>query len=202
MGYHNFNPSTPDLSYHQSSSTSIPSSSLSSTTPFAETALASFCTTPPNKSPKTPFSSTPRTRTISLLARRIASSSALRIVPDTRSTRNTHGRSRPPFGRRIPAPPPSTAGTWVMYVSADQTRRKAARGQRIIAVDVAGERYLTVGMLEIASEWSEWYAYSAGLEFGTYYGCPWPKRRPVYRLPSHRTSRRLLRGPFWREGLG
>lgn len=30
-----------------------------------------------------------------------------------------------------------------MYVRADQTRRKDARGQRRMAVDVAGERYLT-----------------------------------------------------------
>jgi hypothetical protein len=31
-----------------------------------------------------------------------------------------------------------------MYVSADQTSRKAARGHRTMAVDVAGERYFTV----------------------------------------------------------
>jgi hypothetical protein len=36
------------------------------------------------------------------------------MVPDTLKTRNTHGRSRPPFGLRCPAPlvPGSvTAGT-------------------------------------------------------------------------------------------
>lgn len=36
------------------------------------------------------------------------------------------------------------SGTWDMYVKADQTSRNDARGQRIIAVEVAGERYLTV----------------------------------------------------------
>jgi hypothetical protein len=37
------------------------------------------------------------------------------------------------------------SGTWDMYVSADQTIRNEERGQRRMAVEVAGERYFTVG---------------------------------------------------------
>lgn len=123
-----------------SSSPSLPSASSSITGTIA---LGVTSSVPPINPPRTPSSCTPRTRTISLRARRIASSSAFRIVPEVRNTRNTQGRSRPPLGRFWPAAASPVAGTCDIYVRADQTRRKDARGQRMIAVEVAGERYFT-----------------------------------------------------------
>lgn len=118
------------------SQSSIPSSSLSSIT------QSTTADPPPTNPPRTPLSSASLTLTISLLALRIASSSAFRIVPETRITRKTHPRSRPVPARFGPF---AGSGTPDMYVSADQTRRKEARGHRTMAVDVAGERYFTIG---------------------------------------------------------
>lgn len=128
------------------SQSSIPSSSLSSMT------QSTTADAPPTNPPRTPLSSASLTLTISLLALRIASSSAFRIVPETRITRKTHPRSRPVprFG------PFAGSGTPDIYVRADQTRRKEARGHRTMAVDVAGERYFTIGLSLVGCSMDEW----------------------------------------------
>lgn len=84
-------------------------------------------------------------RDISLRALRIASSSTFFIVPDTFITRNTHDRIFPaPAGAPFFIPPLLKSGTCDIYVRAVQTRRNDARGHRMIAVEVAGDKYLTL----------------------------------------------------------
>lgn len=100
---------------------------------------------PPNQPFQTPISSAPFSRDISLRALRIASSSTFFIVPDTFITRNTHDRIFPaPAGAPFFIPPLLKSGTCDIYVRAVQTRRNDARGHRMIAVEVAGDKYLTL----------------------------------------------------------
>ena len=74
----------------------------------------------------------------------MASSSAFRIVPETLTTLKTAFLIMVPFvdfladGAEL-----SGAGIAFKYVRAAQTNLYAARGHRIIAVEVAGDRYFT-----------------------------------------------------------
>ncbi|EAL88914.1 uncharacterized protein AFUA_6G10640 [Aspergillus fumigatus Af293] len=124
------------------------SSSITSRTEAAAnlpTAAASLSSNPPTNPSKTPISSAPFSREISLRALRMASSSTFFIVPDTFITRNTHDRIfSAPAGAPFFIPPLLKSGTCDIYVRAVQTRRNDARGHRMIAVEVAGDKYLTI----------------------------------------------------------
>ncbi len=83
---------------------------------------------------------------IATLARFMASSSAFLMVPDTLTTCITHGLGNACF---------EVFGSSVMKEIAAQTRRKWAREHRMIAVDVAGDRYFTVvGSYWLACDWT------------------------------------------------
>lgn len=125
-------------------SSSSPSSSSSSSTSTSITWPPPPPSNPTNPSTNPP--STPLTRTTSLLALRIASSSAFLIVPLTLTTRITHPLLPSPPGPApdlVPLPLP-VIGTEDIYANAAQTILNDARGHRSIAVEVAGEKYFTV----------------------------------------------------------
>lgn len=71
----------------------------------------------------------------------MASCSHFLIVPDTRTTRNTHGREAAADEAEEEG---EGVGRWVIKESAAQTSRWWARAHRTMAVEVADERYLTV----------------------------------------------------------